>query len=157
MDELVRVDASSLSEIESFLRAELGEEVRLEGVRLAVGRAGAAISALANASAVTLGSVVCLCADRAIAVRTAPPGARALDVLGRLLVHECVHVWQHRRAGSARFLSAYCFSYLMSIKANQSLASSSRLAAYRSIPAECEAFEIEAKWAARGRPCQLLR
>lgn len=151
MAELVRVDASSLAEIEAFLREELAERVTLGDVRLAVGRTGAAIAAVACASAVTLGSVVCLAEDRSRALVNAPEGARTLDVLGSLLVHECVHVWQYRRTGTPRFLSAYCFSYLSSIRTVRRVDLESRASAYRAIPAEREAFRIEARWRSRAR------
>lgn len=68
------------------------------------------------------------------------------DGSSRLLAHELVHVDQYARRGALRFLVGYATAYLRLVVRLRS-----HDAAYRAIPAEIEAYEADARWAARRR------
>lgn len=80
-----------------------------------------------------------------------PPGAaaitlgplvvvrRGVELSGRLLHHELVHVEQWRRLGAVGFLSAYLRPYL-----RHRLSGWPHWASYRRVP-----LEVEAEWVAR--------
>jgi hypothetical protein len=152
--ELVRADAESVREVETFLAGELAEPVALPGVWLAVGPYGRTLARLSRASAVTLGNVIHL-SPAAVEVLGAagPDGLRpgqALATLGALFVHECTHVWQYRRQTAARFLRSYLLSYYNNISLLSAFSRSARHAAYLSIPLEEEAYRMGEAWARRG-------
>lgn len=144
MAEFVRVDAGSLVEVEAFLSRELETPVRLGRVWLAPGRAGSAVAAIARASAITLGPIICLDTPHGLAVRAST--APHLQTLDALLVHELVHRWQFRESGTLRFLWFYLFHYFTKIYTLRSFDANSRGLAYRGIPAEVEAFTLEGRW-----------
>lgn len=154
MTELVRADAASVRAVESFLARVRGEPVALGEVVLACGRAGALVAAAARAGGLTVGGRIFLSAEAGARVREriGADGALceggALAALGRLFVHECAHVAQYRRSGTVGFLGDYLLSYCSSIYEKRTLARHARLAAYRSIPHEVEAFRCEACWEA---------
>jgi hypothetical protein len=152
--ELVPLDAGSRTIVEAFLGRELGERVDLGAVHLAAGATGAAVAAVARASAITLGGIICLDRARGARVRAMPD--RALEALGSLLVHECVHVWQYRAAGAPRFLAAYLKNYFTTLLVLRSLRANARVRAYRTIDAELQAFELEARWRQEYDPTPLL-
>ena len=143
MPELVRLDESSLARIEAFFAEVAGAPVRIGPVWLATGRLGGLLAGVARASGITLDRVICL--DRDVAARLRG-GIPALDALGALLVHECVHVWQYQRDGRVLFLANYLLSYFNSLYALGSLATRCRDRAYLAIPAEAEARELERRW-----------
>jgi hypothetical protein len=148
--EVVRLDSASRDEIEAFLSEATGERVRLGEVWLATGVVGGAVTWLGRASGLTLGRVVFLDAAARRELETDNnPHRTHLDRLGRLLVHECVHVWQYTRLGHLPFLSRYLYSYCTNLIKLNGGGSARRLAdaAYRSIPFENEAFRLEALWA----------
>jgi len=68
------------------------------------------------------------------------------DGSSRLLAHELVHVDQYARRGALRFLVGYATAYLRLVVRLRS-----HDAAYLAIPAEIEAYEADARWAARRR------
>lgn len=155
---IVRVDASSRAAVESFLAEATGFEVALGEVRLVAGRLGALVAGLSRAAGVTFGGCVFVSRDVGARVRARVdergrlvPGG-ALDALGSLLVHECVHVWQYRREGTTRFLIAYLYSYFTSLLGLRSVGVTARRAAYLGIPFEREAYALEAVWRASPRP-----
>lgn len=97
---------------------------------------------------------------RILRVAWLPPGTAAMtlgrtilvarriadDGTSRLLAHELVHVEQYGRRGALRFIVDYLGAYtrlLVELRSHD--------AAYRSIPAEVEAYAADARWAATRR------
>jgi hypothetical protein len=160
MPELVRVDEASVCAVEAFLSEVVGEQVLLGRVWLAPGRAGALVGRLARASGITLGQIVFLGPTAGRRWRAGEPGEIDLDRLGTLLVHECVHVWQSRRDGTARFLARYIYFYCTNIigfsRARATRGWSRRMLqlAYRAIPFEVEAFSLAERWRAGDSACR---
>jgi len=154
MRELVRLDDVSRRGVEAFLSEVEGREISLGRVWLVCGGSGALVTWLGRASGITLGRAIFLAprfarlvANRGDAV-SGGPGPSHIDLLGRLLVHECVHVFQYRRDGFAQFLVRYLFSYCTNLM-NQDGRRGIRArldAAYRAIPYEVEAFRLEDLW-----------
>ncbi len=147
MAELIRVDAGSLAEVEAFLTRELRTPVHLGRVWLAPGRVGATLAAIARASAITFGPIICLDSHHGHTVRSST--SPHLETLSALLVHELVHCRQFQERGTLQFLSLYMYHYFIRIYQFRSLGAESRRIAYRGIPAEVEAFTLEARWIRR--------
>jgi hypothetical protein len=146
MRELRPLDDDSRGRIEAFLTEQAGAPVRLGPIWLAAGHVGASLAAVARASGITFGGLICL--DRSLA-RRLETETSALDALGALLVHECVHVWQYRRESAPVFLGKYLFSYFTKLYEIGSVRCAARQTAYLSIAAEREAREIERRWSER--------
>jgi hypothetical protein len=155
--QFVRLDEESRAAVEAFLTRATGAPARLGRVWLAPGLLGRYVTWVARAAAVTLGPVVFLRRGTLPGCRTALEasggGRPHLDRLGALLVHECVHVWQYRRTGTVRFLAKYVYSYCTNIAVLSRRTVRRRVTwprrideAYRRIPYEVEAFEIEKRW-----------
>jgi hypothetical protein len=141
-----RLDEESRASLEAFLSEAYGEPVDLGVVWLAVGRCGQLMAWLARASAITFGPLIFV---RQRVRSESFPRSHLADY-GGLLVHECIHVWQYRRVGALRFLIQYLKSYCTNIVAQKARRPVRSIfdCAYRSIPFECEAFEIERRWLA---------
>ena len=146
MRELRRVDAPSLRRVDEFLSRQTGASVRLGRVWLAPGALGRAVAAVAGASGITFGPLVCLGGVPADRLAHAEPGTPDLDALGSLLVHECVHVWQYAREGPVRFLARYLSAYVRHLAGTRRLDAEGRAAAYLAIPYEVEAYRLETAW-----------
>jgi len=144
--EFIRVDAASIEAVQRYLREEADPRVTLGAPWLAPGSLGNVVCSVARASAVTLGSIVFL--ERSVAARlnTHLP---AFQALGALFVHEAMHLWQWRRDGSAGFIAKYLYFYLYRLFMGRVFTRRGRDRAYRAIPAEVEAFEIESRWCQR--------
>lgn len=149
MPMIERADAESVTSVEAFLSSQTGELVDLGSVYLATGRLGWILASVARASAITFGSTICLSTRKRPQVTLEVQAV--LERFDGLFVHECVHVWQYRRCGWESFLRQYLKSYFSGIVTGRSIRRRARLAAYRSIPFEEEAFRLERAWVERAK------
>lgn len=114
---------------QAFVEEVLGP---LPPIRLADGRFADGICRLVGAAALVLGRTV-------LVTPAAAQWIAAWDDAGRrLLLHEAVHVRQYHRHGMVAFLGRYFAAYLRG-----RLAGLGHHAAYRAIPFEREAFDLE--------------
>jgi hypothetical protein len=141
----MKLSTAAHEEVEDFLREYKGEpDLRLPRFSIHARSGAGLVMLFVRMSAITLGRHVFVSPPL---VRRDSHGRASL--VGRLVVHEAVHVLQYEERGFAGFLFKYLRGYWRALRAGKSWGAAARMAAYMEIEEEREARAAEHAYAER--------